>query len=370
MNESFAECFGEIEDPRIERTKKHKLLDIIALAILGVMAGAQSFEEIEDFGAIHEIWLKRYLELANGIPSHDTINRVCQNLCPKSFEQAFLNWLKETRALLPEGVVAIDGKTLCGSHERIKGLKGLHVVSAWSCSNGLSLGQIKVDGKSNEITAIPDLLKRLMLSGAIVTIDAMGCQKDIAEAIRDKGADYLLAVKGNQGNLFESIQDCFKLAKEESLYCTKDPINKDHGRIEERRIDLLPASLLEGLVDLKGWPGMASIAQITSKRESAYEQSEEVRYYISSLPHDNPRRILDAVRAHWQIENTLHWSLDVTFKEDDCRVRDETAALNLSWMRKMALSFLKAETSFKASIRRKQLRLWSSPEYALKVLGI
>ena len=368
MNQSFTECFGKIEDPRIERTKKHKLLDIIALAILGIMAGAQSFEEIEDFGSAHQEWLEAYLELKNGIPSHDTINRVCQMLSPESFQSAFLEWLNVLKNLLPEGVVAIDGKTLCGSHERIKGLKGLHVVSAWSCNNGLSLGQIKVADKTNEITAIPDLLKRLMIKGAVITIDAMGCQRDIAAGIIKQEANYVLAVKGNQGELYESIQDCFKLAKDDSFYTAREGYNKDHGRIEERSIAVLPAKILEGLVDISPWMGIQSIAKVHAKRESAYEKSEEIRYYISSL--SDARSILEASRAHWQIENNLHWSLDVAFREDDCRVRDEHAALNLAWMRKMALSFLKAENSFKASIRRKQLKLWNDPNYALKVLGI
>ena len=267
MNQSFRECFGKIEDPRIERTKKHHLLDIIALAILGIMAGAQSFEEIEDFGSTHEEWLKTYLVLENGIPSHDTINRVCQSLRPEEFQAAFLEWLDDLKTLLPEGVVAIDGKTLCGSHERIKGLKGLHVVSAWSCRNGLSLGQMSVSDKTNEITAIPELIKRLMIVGAIVTIDAMGCQKDISQAIINQKADYVLAVKGNQGNLHESIQDCFKWAKPDALSTAKEQITKDHGRIEERSISVLPAEILRGLVDLSDWAGIKSIAKVSAKRE-------------------------------------------------------------------------------------------------------
>jgi predicted transposase YbfD/YdcC len=369
MNLSFTTSFGKLEDPRVERTKKHRLLDIIAIAILGVMAGSQSFEEMEDFGIIHEAWLKQYLALENGIPSHDTLNRVFQSLCPEAFQAAFLDWVNSLRKLLPEGVVAIDGKTLCGSHDRIKGLKGLHVVSAWSCVNGLSLGQMKVADKSNEITAVPELLKQLVITGGIVTIDAMGCQREIAKAIIDQKADYVLAVKGNQGSLHEAIGDCFKLSHA-GVYRATDEVNKDHGRIEERTVEVVDASILAGLIDLSQWSGIKSIAKLVAKRESAYERTEETRYYISSLVASDPGVILNAARAHWQIENTLHWSLDVSFREDDCRVRDENTALNLSWMRKMALSFLKAETSFKASIRRKQLKLWSTPDYLLKVLSI
>lgn len=373
MNQAFVESFGTLEDPRVERTKKHALLDIIAIAIIGVMAGAQSFEEIEDFGLTHEEWLKQYLQLENGIPSHDTINRVCQSLKPESFQKAFLKWVNSIRSLLPEGVVPIDGKTLRGSHQRSRGIDGFHVVNVWSCVNGLVLGQMKVRDKSNEITAIPELLKQLMIEGAIVTIDAMGCQKDIAAAIREQKADYVLAVKGNQGNMFGSIQDCFKWAASDKskhkVYEAVDEVGCEHGRIEERKLEVIGVEILKGLVELADWSGIKSIAKITCSRETPYEKSNEARFYISSLAPENPGVLLKAIRAHWSIENQLHWSLDISFREDACRVRDENTALNLSWMRKMALSFLKAETSFKASIRRKQLKLWSSPDYLLKVIS-
>lgn len=370
MNAEFKEIFGGIEDPRLDRTKLHKLLDIIALGILGVMAGAQSFEEIEDFGYAHEEWLKNYLELENGIPSHDTINRVFQSLNPQEFQKTFLNWLRTIKPLLPETIVPIDGKTLRGSHERSKGLKGLHVVSAWSCANGVSLGQLQVDGKSNEITAIPELLKHLMLEGAIVTIDAMGCQKEIAKLIREQKADYVFGLKGNQGNLEESVGDCFKLNDGLfPLHTVQDGIGCDHGRIEERQLQVLDAKVLEGLVDLSEWNSLTSIARMTYTSEAFGKKSTEIRHYISSLPPEDPSKILRAIRMHWGIES-MHWSLDVSFKEDACRVRDETTALNLSWLRKMSLSFLKAETSLKVSIRRKQLKLWNKPDYFLKVFSI
>lgn len=376
MNNKFKESFGSIEDPRVDRTKLHDLLDIIALGIIGTMAGAQSFEEIEDFGKTHEAWLRQYLILENGIPSHDTINRVFQSLDHETLQEAFLNWIKQIKTFLPENVVPIDGKTLRGSHQRSKGLKGLHVVSAWSCSNGLSLGQLKVDGKSNEITAIPELIKRLMLEGAIVTIDAMGCQKDIAKLIREQKADYVLGLKGNQGNLEESVRDCFKLNDESSIvYTARDEIACEHGRLEERQIEVLGGTVLQGLVDLSQWDSLNSIVKMTytsemlNKKVKREQTVTKELFYISSLNPNDPAKILQAVRSHWIIES-MHWSLDVSFKEDACRVRDEMTALNLSWFRKMALSFLKAETSFKASIRRKQLKLWSSPEYFLKVFSM
>jgi predicted transposase YbfD/YdcC len=370
MNTKFKEIFGSLEDPRVDRTKLHSLLDIIALGILGVMAGAQGFEEIEDFGIAHEEWLRNYLELKNGIPSHDTISRVFQSLNHQTFQKSFLTWIQTIKNLLPETVVPIDGKTLRGSHERSKGLKGLHVVSAWSCANGLSLGQLEVDGKSNEITAIPELLEQLMVEGAIVTIDAMGCQKEIAKCIRAKNADYVFGLKGNQGSLEESVRDCFKLNNDLfPIHTIEDEIACEHGRIEERQLQVLDAKVLEGLVDLSQWDSLSSIIRLIYVSESFGKKSTEIRHYISSLPPESPSKILRAIRMHWGIES-MHWSLDVTFKEDECRVREKTTALNLSWIRKMSLGFLKAENSLKVSIRRKQLKLWNSPHYFLKVFSM
>jgi len=370
MNTKFKEIFGEITDPRVERTKLHKLLDIIALGILGVMAGSQGFEEIEDFGIAHEGWLRNYLDLANGIPSHDTINRVFQSLDHQTFQNSFLKWIQAIKGLLPETIVPIDGKTLKGSHERSKGLKGLHVVSAWSCANGLSLGQLEVDRKTNEIKAIPELLKHLALEGAIVTIDAMGCQKEIAKLIREQKADYVFGLKGNQGNLEESVRDCFKLNDGLfPVYTTEDEIACEHGRIEERQLQVLDAKALEGLVDLSQWDSLNSIVRLRYTSEAMGKKSTETRHYISSLTPEDPSKILRAIRKHWSIES-MHWSLDVTFREDSCRVRQKTTALNLSWIRKMSLAFLKAESSLKVSIRRKQLKLWNSPHYFLNVFSM
>jgi predicted transposase YbfD/YdcC len=376
MTNEFKESFGEIRDPRVERTKLHSFLDILALGILGVMAGAQGFEEIEDFGKTHEKWLKGYLILKNGIPSHDTINRVFQSLNHQAFQKAFLTWIKKIRKLFSETIVPIDGKTLRGSHQKSKEIKGLHVVSAWSCANGLSLGQLQVDGKSNEITAIPELIKQLMLEGAIVTIDAMGCQKDIAKLIREQKADYVFGLKGNQGNLEESVRDCFKLNDGFfPLYTAQDDIACEHGRLEERQLEVLDGKILEGLVDLSQWDSLNSIIKMTytsavlNKKVKKEKKVTEERFYISSLNPTDPTQILTAIREHWGIES-MHWSLDVSFREDFSRVRHPTTALNLSWLRKMSCSFLKAETSFKISIRRKQLKLWSSPHYFLKVFSM
>lgn len=369
MNKGFQEIFGIIEDPRVDRTKLHQLLDIIALSIMGIMAGAQNFEEIEDFGSMHEGWLRKYLELKNGIPSHDTINRVFQIINPQEFHTAFLEWLKRIKPLLPETIIPIDGKTLSGSHQRSKGLKGLHVVSAWSCANGISLGHLKVEDKSNEITALPEILKQLTIAGAIVTIDAMGCQKDIVTQIHEGQADYVIGLKGNQGTLHESVRDCFDLKDPDyRLYSVTDDIGCEHGRIDERTLEVLDARVLEGLIDVSEWRALKSIAKMTYRRETHGKRTVQTLYYISTLSPEYPSKLLRAIRSHWRIES-MHWSLDVTFREDDCRVRDETTALNLSLLRKMSLSLLKNESSFKASIRRKQLKVWANPDYLLKIFN-
>jgi predicted transposase YbfD/YdcC len=370
MNNLFQDIFGNIKDPRVERTKLHNLLDIIALSIMGILAGAQSFEEIEDFGCAHEAWLKNYLELKNGIPSHDTMNRVFQLCCPEEMHQAFLTWLKSIKPLMPESIIPIDGKTLCGSHQRSKGLKALHVVSAWSSANGISLGQLKVDGKSNEIKAIPELLKTLTLSGAIVTLDAMGCQKAIVAQIVEQGADYVIGLKGNQGALHDTVRDCFPLNTAAfPVSIVKDDIECEHGRLEQRTLEVIDAQILQGLVDVTEWSSLSSLAKMTYVSEQQGKKTIQTQYYISSLSSQNPSQILRAIRTHWSIES-MHWSLDVTFKEDDCRVRDENTALNLSILRKMSLSLLKNESSFKASIRRKQFKILNEPTYLLKVLQL
>lgn len=371
-NNIFVECFGHLEDKRIERTKAHFLLDIIALVLFAVMSGAQTFEEIEQFGELHIDWLSQYLLLPNGVPSHDTISRVLGFLDHQQLIQGFINWITKIKGLVNENLVAIDGKTMKGSHAKGKGIKALHVLSAYSCANGLSLGQLKVDGKTNEITVIPDLIKQLAIEGAIVTIDAMGCQKEIAQAIIEQKADYLLAVKENQKDIYETITDVFGLAAKKS-YADKMPLQKyvdeiegSHGKIEQRFITTLPLSSVAHAINSQDWPGLKSVAMI--ERVAEYKTGEitsEKRYFISSLEHNNPKRIGASARLHWSIENKVHWTLDVVFKEDDCRIRDDTAALNFAWFRKMALSFLQPVEPFGKkvnSMKKKMLRNWAKPE--------
>lgn len=371
LSQVFIEIFSKLEDIRVERTKKHLFLDIIGLALCAVLAGAQCFTEIEDFCEIHEDFLRQYFPLPNGIPSHDTFSRVFSALVPKAFESCFLEFLNELLELFPEGVIAIDGKSIRASRRVKDNLKALHIVSAWSCNNGMSLGQVIVDGKTNEITAVPLILEKLCLSGAIVTLDAMGCQKSIAEKIIEGSGDYLLRVKGNQSGLLEAMEETFHAAAELNyknmvFYSAKDEVNQDHGRLESRSCIVLPAMYL--LKMKLPWKGLQSLICVTSERESSQENSKEFRYYISSLTPKDPERILKSIRSHWGIENHLHWALDVSYREDQSRIRDENSALNMAWLRKTALALLKRTGTLKGSIRRKQLALWGNPSKIIDLL--
>ena len=374
MSEVFCTCFNKIEDPRVDRTKKHLLLDIISIAICAVIAGCEHWEEIEDFGNDHESWFKTFLTLENGIPSHDTFSRVFSILDPAAFQEACVNWLKMVHELLPEGVIAIDGKTIRGSARKQQGIKGLHIINAWSCANSISLCQLKVADKSNEITAVPEVLKVLELKGAIITMDAMGCQKESIKQICESNADYVVALKGNQGLLFDTVTETFDAIDQGSkafkLTTANDEIDCDHGRIEQRKVEVVDTSKLISVISPE-WKSLNSIARITYLRSDNNSEFKEHRYYISSLSPDNPKAIMRTIRSHWQVENCLHWSLDVTFSEDKSRIRDENAAINYSWLRKFALGLLKKELSFKnASIKRKQKRAARNTEYLQKIIKI
>lgn len=373
MDSIFVECFSDLKDPRIERTKKHMLLDIIALSLCGIIAGAQSWEEIEDFGNTHKNWLSSFLLLPNGIPSHDTISRVFSALDPKTIQECSLKWLRKIKQLIPETVIPIDGKTLRRSFDKRSCKKALHIINAWSCANGISLGQLKVEGKGNEITAVPEILSQLFIKGAIVTLDAMGCQSDTVCQICDAGADYVVALKGNQGSLHELAKESFDMLDKGltsfSVQTAIDEIDGQHGRIDQREIQVISAHKLSNLID-KRWKNLSSIVRVLHTTDIDKKLILEERFYISSLSYEDPYRILSAIRSHWQVENCLHWSLDVTFREDECRIRNENAAINMSWLRKFSLGLLKNEQSFKrASIRRKQLKVWADPTYLIKIFN-
>lgn len=367
----FVEIFSKLKDPRVERTKKHLFLDVIGLALFATLAGAQSFTEMAHFCRLHSKWLKEYFQLPCGIPSHDTFCRVFSAINASEFQACFMQWIKSVIEIFPENVIPIDGKSIKASRRDKNNLKALHIVSAFSCANGISLGQMIVDKKTNEITVIPELLKKLCIEGAIITLDAMGCQKNIAEQIIDQKGDYILRVKENQGGLLEEINDTFKAVektkyKNMTHYTANDEINNDHGRIESRQCIVLP---LMYFVALKSkWKGLQSLVLIISKRETNGEKTVEYRYYISSLDPKDPKKIMLSIRTHWQIENNLHWLLDVAYREDQSRIRDENAALNMSWLKKTALGLLKRATNISGSIRSKQLALWAKPENIIEIV--
>jgi predicted transposase YbfD/YdcC len=370
---TLLECFASLPDPRVQRTQRHKLVDILAIAILGTICGADTWVDIADFGRAKEPWLRGFLELPNGIPSHDTFGRVFARVDPEQFRLCFLDWVKTVAKLTRGQVIAIDGKTVRRSHDRVAGREAIHMVSAWATANHLTLGQVKVDAKSNEITAIPELLRLLDLQGCIVTLDALGCQREIAEQIIRQGGDYVLAVKDNQSGLSERVQGIFERAEcadyaqiEEHEAC--ETIGKGHGRIEIRRCWMIsdPAQALYAQ-SLVFWAGLRSLIKIVSERRVGDQVSTETRYYIASLS-GNARRGLNAVRSHWGVENGLHWSLDVTFGEDDSRVRKDHAPENLAMLRRLALSLLKQERTAKCGLKAKRLMAGWNEAYLLKVL--
>ena len=294
LNGVFIEIFSPLKDPRINRTKKHLLLDIIGLSLFAVLAGAQAYTEIEDFCCHHKTWLKNYFQLPNGIPSHDTFSRVFAAINPTAFQECFFAWLKTVIKLFPENVIAIDGKSIRASKRVRQGLKALHIVSAWSCANGISLGQIKVDDKTNEITAIPDILERLCIEGAIITIDAMGCQNKLAKQIVDQKGDYILRVKANQGSLHDAMETTFKEAEAlqyqaMTYYTAQDETNNDHGRIEARRCIILPLMYLMRM-KLK-WTGLKSGSiRICVGKFTRFLVRTQLIFSISSIPHLENRK--------------------------------------------------------------------------------
>lgn len=351
--------FAEVKDPRQFGKVEHPLINIIFLTICGVLCGADDWVSIVEFGQAQKEWLAKYLKWENGIPSHDTLGRTFAAIDPEQFQAGFLNWMGSISEVLT-GVIAIDGKQLRHSYDKGKGKGAIHMVSAWGVANGLVLGQRKVDEKSNEITAIPLLLDALDLKGCTVTIDAMGCHRDIAKKIIDKKGAYVLSLKGNQGNLHEDTATMFayfeKVGFKGIEHSYHKTVNKGHGRIEIRECwSFAPAQWQQYFRTLDKWVGLQSLAMVRSRRTEGEKTTEEVRFFIASLASD-AKQLLHAIRSHWRIENSLHWVLDVAFNEDQSRVREGYAAENLALIRHLVLNLVNNEKSKKLGKRNKRLR--------------
>lgn len=354
--------FTEIEDPRIDRCKEHLLEDIVFITIAAVICGAESWNDIENYGNAKEEWLRGYLKLPNGIPSHDTFNRLFSALDPKKLEESFINWVKSLADITHGEIVSIDGKTIRGSRDK-NAKSFVHMVSAWANTNHLVLGQIKVGEKSNEITAIPKLLEVLELKGCIITIDAMGCQTEIADKIIEKGADYILAVKGNQGLLEEGIIDTIRFKNPVDEY---DETDFGHGRIEQRKCSVYNDLTL--IDNASKWRNLKTIIKVESLRiiKVTGKEERETRHYISSAE-PKATKIAHGVRGHWGVENSLHWILDVSFGEDKSMKHNQNAIENFSIINRIALNLVKKETK-KRSVKGKRLDAGWDNDYLLKIL--
>lgn len=374
---SLFDCLEDVPDPRVDRTKSHKLIDILVISICTFLCSGESFNDMEEFGYAKYDWLKTFLELPNGIPTHDTFNRVFAALDPQKFLESFLRWTQGLRTAVAGEIVAMDGKALRRALN--KGESIPYIVSAWAVENGLVLGQLKVAEKSNEITAVPKLLRALELRGCIVTTDAMGCQKKIAQQIIDSGADYVLALKGNHETVHEEVKTylddaiCQQAADKSTRRSSTselvytETVEKDHGRLETRRY--WQSENIGWFADLTKWKGLRSVGMVESVREIKGEISTERRYFLCSLPCDITR-FAKASRGHWGVENQVHWHMDVSFGEDQSRARTGYAAENLATLRRLALNMLKRETTKKRGIRGKQRCAGWDHRYLLRLLGV
>jgi len=365
------EHFSSLTDPRILLKTRHKLIDIIVITLCAVLAGADEWTEIAEFGRIKEKWFRTFLELPFGIPSHDTFGRVFSMIRPEEFEKCFLDWVRAAFQTIAPQVIAIDGKTLRHSYDRSSNKAAIHMVSAWATENRLVLGQVKTEEKSNEITAIPELLRVLALKGCIVTIDAMGCQREIVKQIVEQGADYVISLKGNQGTLHKEVELLLQSAKENGFkdlsHDTCETTDGEHGRIEIRRFTT--TGEVDWFEDKSKWEKLTSFGMVESERQIGDKTTRDTRYYISSLPSD-AKTFAQASRGHWGIENGLHWSLDIAFREDESRIRIGHAATNLGIIRHFALNLIKQDKSRKVGVKASRKRAGWDEIYLHRLLGL
>lgn len=369
--ETLVEHFSELEDPRCPGKIEHHLIDILVIAVCAVIAGAESWLDMALYGQEKEGWLSSFLKLPNGIPSHDTFRRVFMLIDPESFERYFTAWTQAlSDAQCDQEVVAIDGKTVRGSFDFSRNQGPLHIVSAWACDRRLVLGQRQVDEKSNEITAIPQLLDTLNIKDTVVTLDAMGCQRTICTKIQDKGADYLVTLKANQGRMFAAVQEhcaktCFEREATNRPAC--DAFDDSHGRLVRRRVFVCPQAC--ELEPLRDWPGLKTVVAVESIRSinGSAKTECEIRYFLSSST-ASPEVLARIIRQHWGIENSLHWVLDVTFHEDDCRVRDKVAVRNFALLRKMAINLVTRHHNSRVSLKGRRKKAGWNNAYMFQIL--
>lgn len=370
---SLVEQLKQIPDPRVKRTRRHEFMSIMVIALCATICGADNWVGVVQFGKAKIEWLSTFLELPNGIPSHDTFGRVFQILDSAALERVCIEWLQSIAGTV-EGVVSIDGKSLCGSRDGER--SPLHLVSAWAHQNSLLLGQVQTDKKSNEITAIPQLLKLLVIENCIVTIDAMGCQKAITKEIVDAKADYALTLKSNHPHLHSQVEKWYGKCLEDDFahqahdYFEESASVNNHGRIEQRQYWLI--TVPEHLqATTKSWTNLNTLAMVKRTRQIGEKISNETHYYISSLPLSaGAKKVANAIRSHWSVENNLHWSLDVAFNEDACRVRKDEGPANLACLRRIAQTQLRRETSLKVGMANKRARAGWDQNYLLKVLAL
>jgi predicted transposase YbfD/YdcC len=370
---TLQEHFATLEDPRVERTKRHQLLAIITIALCAVICGADTWVDVEEFGKAKRVWFETFLDLPNGIPSHDTFGRVFAHLDPEQFQACFLSWVQAINAVLPTQQIAIDGKTARRSHDRGAGKAAIQTVSAWASASHLVLAQRQVKEHSNEQTALPLLLKQLELAGCIVSIDAMGCLPKIAKQIKEQDGEYVLALKANQGTLYQDVVDVFDDALTTGFadlkHETHHSVDKGHGRLEHRQYwTIFDPACLAYLNAKEAWTGLRSVGMVEAERKVGEHVSRERRYYITSLAGD-ARAFGAAVRSHWSVENGLHWVLDIAFQEDASRMRKDHSQQNFVVLRHMALNLLKQEQTAKCGIKARRLKAGWSEDYLRQVLA-